>query len=369
MAVLIAPVSFSQEVRPYSILLVFISLSTYLWITIIWRFNDKDRPSNTTIWGYVASAIISSYLHYFGLYLIMLQGLFSVLMFNRARKTLSYILLIYFLIFLAYLPWLPSLFDQMDVKAYKWIKTPQFFNFLKGYLKFLFNKSNMVSLTALVLYLYLFSRILQNIFKMRGISNLRTMLLSPDLLLVLWFIVPFAGMYIKSVISEPVLTNRNLIISLPAAYLLLSRAIILLPFRRNSQAVIVFVITCLLLSHTVFAAKYYTKPHKTQFREAVGYIVEHDHMYKNSIVIGNSMVMNYYFKRKGSDKQIVAGLSKSKIKKEIGEKNLQFIWYICGHHNCPEAGYIEYLNNNFTLIENKRFFDSEVWLFKAKDSL
>jgi uncharacterized membrane protein len=48
MAVLWCPIYYSQEARAYSILLLFIILSTHLWILILWRLNINKRPTYYT---------------------------------------------------------------------------------------------------------------------------------------------------------------------------------------------------------------------------------------------------------------------------------------------------------------------------------
>jgi len=369
MAVLWSPIYYSQEARSNSLLLLFTLFATYFWITIMWRLNEKVKLSNYIIFGYFLTAITSSYLHYFGLFLVVLQGLGSILFFIRRRSALSYIFFTYFLIFLAYLPWFPAMLDQMSSDSYNWVNQPELITSLKSYFNFLFNTSRTLKSAILILYSFLFFNSLYNIFKKKEYRNIRAMLLSSGLLLVLWLIVPFVLIYIKSVLSAPFLVNRNLIISLPAAYLLLSRSITQLPFSSRNQVIIVFVFTGLILSNLIFYKSYYSKPHKEQFRESAGYIVEHDHLYKDSIIAGSYAFMtNYYFERKGFDRRVELGANQksiSGISKVISTGNPRYVWSLHAH-SVPDEGYINFLNKNLTLLEYKKFIGAEVWLFENR---
>jgi len=389
MAVLWCPIYYSQEARPYSILILLASLATYFWISILENLKEKVKPSYFTILGYIITAIISSYLHYFGLYLIVLQGLGAVLFFIRRRRALVYILSIYLLIILAYLPWLPAMwrqfFSPVTRQMGSWIPQPRtnIFNYYFQYLEFLFNNSRIpfyrhshlaepysrpLLSIVLVLYLFLLVHSLYNIWRTKGCKNRKKMLFSPSFLLILWLIVPFTFIYIESKVGVPVLTFRNLIISLPAAYLLLSRSITQLPLRSRSRAVVASVIVGLFLSHL----QYYSKPFKYQFREAVYFIAERDHLYENSLIIGyawNPAYFNFYFKKKGSVRRVnVMGGSRKdipRIDKVIRRENPRYIWYIYAHRQ-PNPKFIAFLNKNLTLIEHKKFLGAAVLLFENK---
>jgi len=372
MAVLWCPIYFSQEARVYSMLLLFTLLATHFWISILESLKGKARLSYYTIIGYIITGIISSYLHYFGLYLLLLQGLGAALFCIQRRRALVYVLLIYSLILLAYLPWLPTMWKHLT-KGEIWIKPPGSITAIfVGYLHFSFNESKELLLFVMMLYSFLFVRSLCNILKFKEHENSRMTLLSPNLLLVLWLIVPLAGVYMKSILSPPVLTFRNLIISLPAAYLLLSRSITQLPLRSRYNAIVATAIVGLLLFHLIFRLDYYSKPHKQQFREAVNFIVEQDHVYRDSLIIGyawNREYFNYYFKRKGSERRVdvIGGEERdiSNVAEVISIQDPPYIWYICAHRT-PDGKFMHFLNKRLRFIDHKKFLGADVWLFENK---
>src|SRR5919112_3417645 len=141
-AVLQTPVYFSQEARTYSLLLLFSMLATYFWVALVRDLAYRSRVSVYEALGYILSAAAASYLHYFGLYLIGLQGLGAALLFVRRIRPLGYISLIYGLILFAYLPWLLVVLSDlghfgtaMSLRM-KWLSSPEP-SHVWNYLKFL----------------------------------------------------------------------------------------------------------------------------------------------------------------------------------------------------------------------------------------
>ncbi len=395
MAVLWCPIYYSQEVRPFSILLLFTMLATYYWIQMLKELNEKEKVSFYIICFYSMSAIISSYLHYFGLYLIFLQGLVIALFFIRSRQRLFYILITYSLIICAYLPWIPVMLQHASYKT-PHILAPTRYAFI-DYLQFLFNNSKVLTLIVLTFYLFLCVSNLYSVCRTKAYTKLKTFLLSPDMWVILWLIVPFIGVYIASKLSTPSLQNRNLIISLPAAYLLLSRSIVKLPVSSQNQRTIAVVIVVVFLLQLVFFQDYYSKPHKQQFREAANFIIKQDHLNDDSFIIDHLYdpdFLNYYFEKAGSTRRVspeaysfdvdearFASYNKKYNEKAepdklfqtafnndanaIKKRNSRFIWYICYK---PQNEYFGLLNSNFKLIDHKSFLYVKVFLFENRMS-
>lgn len=131
-----------------------------------------------------------------------------------------------------------------------------------------------------------------------------------------------------------------------------------------------FVIVSLFLSHLVFGQGYYSRPHKEEFREAVNYIAEHEHLYEDPLIIGYAWhqdYFNYYFARKGSVARvnIISGRKEDipNITKIISIENPRYIWYIRVHRK-PDAEFMAFLNKRLVLIEHNIFYKSEVRLFR-----
>jgi len=354
------PIYYSQEARPYALLLLFALVSTSFWIVLL---RDLERPGSPRLClsaiGYVVSAILISYLHYFGVLLIALQGigfLFGV----RTRKSLLNFVVIYVAILLAYLPWAGGLWHHLKGPP-GWIPVPDSATF-RDFLSFCFNDS------LFVLYCILPFTLL---FMVRGIRALRSKAVrqgffrisNPTWLLLLWLGIPFSIAYLQSMISTPVLTNRNLIISLPAVYLLLSRSITQLPVPAWGKWISVAGLILILLFQNIVGKRYYSTPQKGQFREAVEYIVEAENRAQlNSMMVGHAWsasYFNYYFGKMGSDRRIdlLAGeaLDIPVFSKRLDETESQTIWVVSGHR-VLDPEFLSYLNSRLNLMDNQSFF-------------
>ena len=83
MAVLYIPIYVSQDARAYSFLLLFLMLSTYFYLPILAILKKNKVPNKSDIFWYVFFSTVSCYLHYFGLYLVSLQGLALFILFIK----------------------------------------------------------------------------------------------------------------------------------------------------------------------------------------------------------------------------------------------------------------------------------------------
>jgi len=378
-AVLWCPVYFSQEGRAYSMLLLFTLLSTYFWVTMLMRLNEEKKISIYLGSGYVLSAAVATYLHYFGLFLIILQAFWSVVFFIRKPRALLTFFIAYFFVLIAYIPSLTIMVNHLQSNNISdnlgWIKPPG--NIIVSfcdYLKYIFNGSLKFVILAVGMYVYLFFLILFKLFIHKKIKNIENKSFPIESLLFLWLIVPFTVLYIKSVVSYPVLIYRGLIISLPAAYLLLSRAITQLFKRPIYQAIITVMIIAYGL-YWLISDGYYVKPTKEQFREAAYTIADNDKYYKNSLIIGyawNLQYFNYYLMQKGSVKRvnIMAGDEKDipQTASIINKVKPEYVWYIFGHRD-PDDKYLDFMKKRLSLIKKIRFIDTGVILFKNIDQL
>ncbi len=380
MAVLWMPIYYSQEARAYSLLLLFSIVSTYFWIAVLEGISGKVKFSYYSSTCYIISSVICCYLHYFGLYLIALQGLAAFLYFLRRPRKWLYIFLVYIPVLLSYVPWLPKMFKLLKGRT-GWIKPPgAFFSCLTGYMESLFNLPRQLYVTENVKGVFVFAMVMFSFLLIRRIYELirfrkyKEVIFSFETMLLLWLLLPFVGMYLKSKFSTPVLTYRTLIISLPAAYILVSRSITNIPIHFKFRTIVISAVLMTFLSlHLFFRLDYYSGIHKAQFREAVEFIVKNDARYRDSVIIGYShgreKYLGYYFDKYGSSRgvDITAGKTQDipSVVKLFRERNPRYIWYIRAH-KMPEKGFLDFLARNLKFIGHKEFFRANVWLLEAK---
>lgn len=369
MTVMWNPIFFSQEARAYSMLLLLATVTMYFWISLLDDLVKQRQPARYVTISYIFTAIICCYLHYFGLYLVALQGLAAVLLTFRKRRHLIYVLLIYLPVMLAYLPWLPMMLMHLHIKGF-WIERPSITTAIHNLL-YMFSESwsPLVVVPLMILFAVPFARGLLGSSR----DEPRISFFSGDLLLLLWLTVPLAIVYAKSLLSTSVVTSRNLIILVPAVYILLARSITQLPIKARHQTLIACAFAAFCLVHLVFNMGYYSTPQKEQFREAVAYIADHDDEYRNSLIIGfahhGDAYFNYYFKRLDSPRRIdlCGGVEDDipKVARSISSLGPRYIWFIRGHR-VPDPQFIDFLKKRLMLIDHKAYKDTDVWLFKIR---
>jgi mannosyltransferase len=366
MAILWFPIYYSQEARCYSMLLLFTMIATYFWISIVRGLNEGSKPSSYQIGAYVISSLISLYLHNIALLFVTLQGVGAVMLFFKSRRSLPQIGVTYLLIIIGYLPWINVTMHPVHISVAS--IQPTSVTFFPKYFASLYNVSErgvlgyFILIGIVMFYSYTLLLTTVEVIKKGAYKDIRGMLLSPDSLVILYLIVPLVVTYGASFVYNVRLTYRYGILSLPAAYLLLSRSITKLPLRARSQAFTGIGITSFFFLHLFFCINYYGEPHKEQFREVVQFVASEDNRYKNSLIIGNSYFdgdyFNYYFRRIGSTRRVDVGGGREEdiahVAEMISIRNPHYIWFISGHR-IPEIKFVEFLNRNFRRIYSKQF--------------
>jgi uncharacterized membrane protein len=366
LAVSYTPIYFSQEARSYSLLILSTLVSTYFCIEILKNISLKARLNYSTICSYCIIAIITCYLHYFGILLIFLQCKVMVLYSLNKRYGYRAIILICLTIVLSYAPWIPTMWKHFQIHS-MWIPTPSIKEFIY-FIEFFVGDSRLFAGIFLVLLFLLMITGCHHLIKHR--DNITFEQFIPSILLLLWLFVPFILVYIYSLIATPILSHCNLLISLPAAYILFAHAIIKLPISSKKQGLLVVTIGCLAVYHLLFIKHYYTRPCKPQFRDAVEFILKRDNFYRDSVIIGCGWVpyyFDYYFKQKGSTKRVSEILAEKedivKLDAVTRKNSSRYIWYIRGFRT-PNKVFLNYLEKNFSLIEHQIFYGAEVWCWK-----
>jgi hypothetical protein len=323
--------------------------------------------------GYVASAIVCSYLHYYGLYLVALQGAALVVL---ARKAIPQALLLYLPVVLVFLPWLPTVVAQSRTDGF-WIGPPRP-AVLTKYFEFTFGRSGALQVLVLTLFSLLLLRTWNNVKN----ATLTTGLVSasPGVLLSAWVAVPFAGAYLFSTLSTPILVPRYLIISLPATYLLLSRAITRNFSSHKMQVAIALGLAGLSIGQLLLARDYYTKPQKEQWRETVQFVTVDEQpssliaycvgvAWEAPIGILPEEYFNYYFRRQHSHRLVQVKACKSSdlptLKSWLDRGHYHYLYFLYGHKK-PESEVLRYLYDEFELVRHRQFVKSGAYLFRLQ---
>ena len=247
-----------------------------------------------------------------------------------------------------------------------------------SYLYFLFNHSYALIGLVLSLYALLLARSAWEANSGEE-SAVRTLWKTPGFVLLLWLILPLVLAYLKSVSSPSVFTMRNLLISMPAAYLLLSRAISRMPLPRPFANAFGAALVVALFYRLAFAGEFYNQPVKDQFREAVNAVVAREETYSDALIVGNTWnacAFDYYFMRLNSDRRIdvlVTAMEEGRdnpgyferAAEAIESSDSEYVWFLYSYPT-PDDPLLEYLNDRLEAIEQNTYLRTAAYLFRKK---
>jgi len=349
-----APVYYSQEARAYSLLLFLSILTVYFWWGMLQELRTKGELPLPDTAGYVVSAVLCAYVHYFGLLLVALEGTALLVL---ARRRVVRALVPYVPVALAYVPWLPFLAHQFanNRGAVSWMPKPEA-GFFAQYLTFAFGGSLLVALVGWGLICYLPLGWWE-----RGE---RRRIPPQGSLLGAWLLVPFTVTSVFSALSSTsLLTERNLIGSLPAAYLLVARALVRItsgPGRSFVRPAAVLCFGGLLLGELIFGVHYYTAPQKQQLREAVSYAVRASKNHPRSLLAYcSSADLSYYLKRHpsvGSTALDVCRTSPGALRGIVRHGGYRYLVYLNNARGRHSPHLLPYLRSFYTPLYEKLFY-------------
>jgi mannosyltransferase len=361
-AVLWAPIYYSQEARPYSMLILLSILTSYFWWDVMMGLRYRGGLPKREAALYVVCAVLCAYLHYFGLLLVVLQGAaLAALVPGTLRKGL----LLYVPVVLAYLPWLPGMISQYQ-RAGVEAKEPTL-QALPDYFEFFFGRSWPLALAAWTLLAFLLLRGWDDLRPRRKGSGV-----PPGLLLAAWAIAPFVVAYAVSQSFGGMLIPRNLLISLPAVYLLVARSVTR-AFSGKAAAVfqgtVAVGLAAACLAFLLYAADYYTTPTKEQVREAASYVVGHQDEATLVIRCDADDRLDYYL---GSDETGGANDVEActagdfpKVEKRVKEEDYREVFHFISP-NEADRQMISMLQSTFQPVHYERFDGASVVVYKVR---
>ncbi|MES2681432.1 MAG: glycosyltransferase family 39 protein [Bacteroidota bacterium] len=197
---------YAHDCRVYSLFLLLCILSMDSFFKLI-----KGRKSEFT---FVFFGVLLMYAHYFGIFILLFQGLF-LLIFNRGK--LLKFFYCYAAIFIFYLPHAYVLTIRLNDSVVNgtWLFPPDGINDLYNIL-WSFSNEPVVTVICITL---LVSALLK-LMAQRNFSNVPP----ATAMILIWFLLPYFGLFFISY-AIPVYISRYLIFALPAYYILLVAAV------------------------------------------------------------------------------------------------------------------------------------------------
>ena len=363
-----AGVYFSQETRSYSVLILLSIVTAYFWWGVMRGLREERRLPTAEAIAYILTAVLCAYVHYFGALLIFLQGAALVFL---AYRALSKVALIYTPVSLAYALWLPGMAYQMRNSTAQgdWIGDATLSTFPR-YVLFIFGRSEWIALAAAALCVPLVV-LAWNHLRGRGEKDAP---FPEGLLLLAWFVGPFALGYALSQSSVQLLTHKNLLVSLPAAYLLVARGTTaLLPGRTTGtvlQWTLVLGFAALSLFNLLVNLGYYSQPNKEQIRAAAAYINENETPQTLLVRCDIDDRLDYYLNegvpggRRDTDACTAADFPA--LMNRVEEDGYDEVFYFMSHKQ-PTPELADKLRTEFDLVGYKPFYRTWVAEFRVDE--
>ena len=359
-SVLWAPVYYSQEARPYAVLILLSILTSYFWWDLMLGLRYRGQLPRREAVCYVVCAGLCAYTHYFGLLLVLLQAVaLTALAFDRPRK----VALLYAPIVLAYLPWLFVMVSQFGDGGQAG-RGQEALLALPDYFRFLFGRSALLALGAWTLLCFLLLRGWDDVRPRRKGTGV-----PPGLLLAAWAVGPFVVSYAVSQTSLGMPTFENLLISLPAVYLLVARAVTRAFSGRAAgvfQGTVAAGLAAASLAYLIFSMDYYTSPTKAQAREAASYVLARED--EGTLVVRCDARLDYYLdgekSGKGDSVQACEAKDVPKVESRIKKEDYTRVVHLISHPE-PDQRMISTLQRDFQPVDYERFDGAAVVTYKV----
>lgn len=362
-----AGIYFSQETRSYSILILLSIVTAYLWWGVIRGLRERRRlPAAETV-AYIMVAVLCAYVHYFGALLIALQGAALALL---AYRSFLKVVLVYVPISLAYSLWLPGMAYQMRNSTAQgaWIGEATLSTFPK-YVLFVSGRSELLALSACALAALVLLRARRFFREPREKGNRP---FPPGLLLLAWLVGPFVVGYALSQLSVQLLTHKNLLVSLPAAYLLVARGTTAVLPGRTTGAVLQwslalgFAAACLF--NLMFTMGYYSEPSKEQLRATAAFINEEETPETLLVRCDIDDRLDYYLNDRvpGGRRDADACTARDfpALVNRVEEGGYREVFYFMSHKQ-PTPELVSRLNTEFDLVGYRPFYRTWVAMYRV----
>lgn len=333
LAVSMFHIKYSQEARMYSLLTFTTLLSIFFFVKIL-------KENQLKFWaGYVAGSALKAYSHFYGLFILFLQGLLFLFYWNKNKKIVKRYVLAQLAVFFLFLPWLLKLLEARSYilsghSPMAWLPRPDlvflvgtFFVFSNGSVigLVLFGALSKDGITKKKLGSYLGK--LRTFFKSLKTLNPSFYTESPFevVLCVLWICLPIMLSLLLSWALQPIYQPKYLIMVSPAFYLLVAKG--LTNRRRKVRNILILV---LFLDSIFMTTYHYVTIENEQWRDAARYIEENAK--PNELILINAPWMelpfNHYFKGANLAKGVH---TVDRLKEAITDNQHPNVWLILCH--------------------------------------
>ena len=367
LAVSMFHISFSQEVRMYSLL----TFSTLLSVFFFAKVLKENRLISLVC--YVVASVFMICSHVYGFFALLFQNLFFFLFWTKHKNLVKRHLIAQSAIFLLFLPWLFQLF-RVTSKVLKghwigWLSRPTILSLVDTFFAF----SN-YSVWCFMLFGVLSVLGVIRLEKIKGRGNWKTLIKGLKesgwrvsirksrwvVLCVLWLWAPMIVPFVVSFMMQPIYSAKYVVLASPAFYILTAKGITEIKAKRVRIVSIVFI---LLVSMYTLSTSYYNTINYEQWREVAQYVEENAK--QDELILLNApwvtTPFNYYFKGPND----VKGISTvDDLRKAITHH--PNVWLILSHSidTDPEGLIKKELDNTYVLRLEKEYVGIKLYHYE-----
>ena len=296
-------IRYSQEARTYSLSVFLTLLSMYFFIKLLRNTSYKG------LFSYIIFSALLIYSHIYGLFIIISQNIYIIILFLFSEETFEFNLkrwiLTQILLIILFIPW-ASIFVTQTINVVQsgfWIPTPGLFSIMKSFITY--SGSTLIFLLFMILFPFSiisyekisgnFRR--KNFFQSIEFFQWKIRLLNTDkiFLLLVWLLTPIILPFIIYRLSTPIYFTKYTIVASLAFYLLVSKGISNIHYKYLK----IIIVSVIIVFSMIYIWKYYTKINKEQWRD-VAYYINTD-ANDGDLILFNAgytqLPFNYYSKR------------------------------------------------------------------------
>ncbi|MDI1317575.1 glycosyltransferase family 39 protein [Flavobacterium sp.] len=354
---------YSQEGRMYTLLFLTTCIAIYSFFVFI-----KKSTYQTMILFIIGSSLMI-YSQFFGvfvlfsMYIILLYTIIKSDLKERGTR-LRMTIIAGIVTVVLYIPSIIIILFNPKRESI-WIQPPTWSTFESIFKEF-FGFSQI--LNFIIIALFIIGLILYFIkHKKQQVKNGISPLISPEGILITILLITVILPVVYSKLLLPIVVSRYYICILPAVLILL--AIAINNFKNNNVKILILIIFCFFsIKNLIIDKAFYTSFYKTQFKQAVNYMVQET---PNDIIVSKlgDFYLRFYLDENNYNKPVIENDINNYVSSIKNDTlNLKNFWYCDGHlpSYMPTNQTQKFIDSYYYIDENVDFFDALIKHYSLK---
>jgi len=352
--------NYSQEVRMYSLLMLFTVLSFYRMVIF---FKNKTYK-NSVLYGIFTGLMI--FTQFFGLFVLVSQLFVFLVIFLRLEKKdkLQFFFKSLVAGCITMLIFIPAIDILIATSKKKYAAIlPTTIDTIKQIFKdFADNSDSLLYISLLIIIVNFFIVIKNKLRKTNDESFILLVLLS-------WISVTLLVPIIRSYLVTPMIQSRYFIVILPPIIILVALGIDKIS-KKVIQILVIIALALITFYQLIYTNDYYNKISKGQFREVADYVIK-ENIEKDPVVCNLKWYLIYLFNRDNTNTPLVDMVFEDYVQEMMKDPDsIEPFWYFGAFGNplklTPKAD--KFLQDHFDVIHSLDKFDAWTKHYIPKES-